>query len=447
MIVLVASIAAIAGFLFGFDEGVIAGAEESLSKTFSMSPSMAGFMTAAVPLGALLGAVVAGRLADRFGRKRILGGAAIAFLFGSLLAAIASSVFHLIAARLILGLAIGIAGMVAPLYISETADAKRRGALVATYQLAITLGIVSAYGVGYALASGGHWRWMFASGAIPAAVLLLGALSVPESPRWLALKGKTDKARANLMRLRKGDAAVVDAEMQEMLTVSKGEHVGRFSQLFSRAVRPAVIAALGLYLLQQLSGINAVIYYAPIIFSESGVDSGSSALLATVGVGAVNVLFTVVAMWLIDRLGRRSLLIIGFIGTALALGALAIAVAWDGPGSDTIAIASLLVYIAAFAISLGPVPHIMMSEVFPLSLRGHGMSTASVMNWGSNFLVVLTFPIALHAVGISVVMGFFGVVCVLGLLFSLRYVPETKGLPLEEIERRLEAGNLVRPTR
>jgi SP family galactose:H+ symporter-like MFS transporter len=446
MIILVACVAAVSGFLFGFDEGVIAGAEASLSKTFDMTPALAGFMTAAVPLGALLGAFIAGRLADRFGRKRILVAAACAFFFGSLLAAISSTVFHLIAARLILGLAIGVAGMVSPLYISETADAKRRGALVATYQLAITLGIVSAYGVGYALAQGGHWRWMFASGAIPALVLLAGALCVPESPRWLALKGKTEGARTNLLRLRKGNVSLVDAEMAEMLSVSAGEKVGRLSDLFARSVRPAVIAALGLYLLQQFSGINAVIYYAPIIIKEAGVSVASNALLATVGVGAVNVLFTVVAMWLIDRVGRRSLLFVGFIGTALSLATLSIAVAWGGHGSGYIAIFALLTYIAAFAVSLGPIPHIIMSEVFPLALRGHGMSTASVMNWGSNFLVVLTFPIALQAVGISAVMGFFGVVCALGLFFSLRYVPETKGLPLEEIERRLEAGNLVRPS-
>ncbi|MBT6204753.1 MAG: sugar porter family MFS transporter, partial [Rhodospirillaceae bacterium] len=424
MIVLVACIAAIAGFLFGFDEGVIAGAEESLSATFPMSPSLKGFMTAAVPLGALIGAFAAGRLANMLGRRRILIVAAIAFTVGSILAGAAGNLELLILARIILGLAIGVAGMVAPLYISETADAKRRGALVATYQLAITLGIVSAYAVGYVLAEGGHWRWMFASGAVPAVALLLGALRLPESPRWLALKGDMEKVRASLMRLRSNDTAAVEQEMTDMQAVSVGEHKSRWHDLFARSVRPAVIAALGLYVLQQLSGINAVIYYAPIIFADAGVDSSSTALLATVGVGVINVAFTVVSMWLIDRLGRRSLLIGGTIGTALSLATLAIAVAWDGPGSDYIAIGALFVYITAFAISLGPIPHIMMSEVFPLALRGQGMATASVINWGSNFLVVLMFPIALSAVGISWVMGFFGVVCALGLLFSLRYVPE-----------------------
>jgi len=220
MIVLVACVAAIAGFLFGFDEGVIAGAEKSLSASFPMTPAMSGFMTAAAPLGALVGAIFAGRLADRFGRRRVLIIASVTFAIGSVLSATAPNVEFLIGARIILGLAIGVAGMVAPLYISETADPERRGALVATYQLAITLGIVSAYGVGYILAEGGHWRWMFATGTVPAVILLLGALRVPESPRWLALKGNMDQARINLMRLRSNDAAVVDQEMADMLSVS-----------------------------------------------------------------------------------------------------------------------------------------------------------------------------------------------------------------------------------
>ena len=255
MIVLVACVATIAGFLFGFDEGVIAGVEASLEANFMMSPSLEGFMKAAVPLGALAGAVVAGRLSDALGRRRILIIAAITFAAGSVLAAVSPNVEVLIAARLVLGLAIGVAGMVAPLYISEIADAERPGALVTTYQLAITLGIVSAYGVGYALTNGGHWRWMFATGAVPAVILLLGALRVPESPRWLALKGDIERARANLARLRDSDGPEVEQELTEMMSVSTGHADSHWRDLLERSersVRPAVIAALGLYALQQL---------------------------------------------------------------------------------------------------------------------------------------------------------------------------------------------------
>ena len=445
MIYVVAAIAAMAGFLFGFDEGVIAGAQPSLTATFTLSPFMDGFMTAAVPLGALFGAVLAGRLSDRFGRRRVLLGASVVFFAGSLIAATAGSVAVLTAARVMLGVAIGVAGMVAPLYLSETADARRRGAFVATYQLLITVGIVTAYFADYLLEMLG-WRYMFACGMVPALVLFVGSLNLPESPRWLALRGDMARARASLVRLRGGDNAAVENELAEIQAVSTADtgH-GRWADLASRRLRPAAVAALGLYILQQLSGINAVIYYAPIIFKDTGVESTSADVLATVGVGVVNVVMTIVAMWLVDRLGRRRLLYIGLVGTVLSLAALAAIASWGGEGLAYLSVIAVMVYIGAFAISLGPVPHIMMSEVFPLSLRAKGMGVASVANWGSNFIIVLLFPVALAAVGISAVMIFFAVVCLLGLYFTLRYVPETRGVPLEDIERRLDENRLLVP--
>lgn len=443
MIYMVAAIAAMAGFLFGFDEGVIAGAEASLIQTFPMSPFVQGFMTAAVPLGALVGAVFAGRISDRYGRRKVLLVAAIIFFVGSLLAAAAQSVVELTVARLMLGVAIGVAGMVAPLYLSETADSRRRGRLVATYQLAITIGIVVAYFVDYILVEVG-WRAMFACGAVPALALFVGAIVLPESPRWLALRGRLDEARGVLLRLRENDAALVEAELANIASVTGGAPAGRWADLASRRVRPAVIAAFGLYILQQFSGINAVIYYAPSIFLSTGFESHSATILATVGVGAVNVAMTLVAMWLIDRLGRRKLLFIGLTGTALSLAAIAATAAWAGPAWSFLSVIALMFYIGAFAVSLGPVPHIIMSEVFPLALRGRGMALASIANWGCNYIVVLLFPVALASIGISGVMLAFGIVCTLGLIFTLRYVPETRGVTLEEIERRLDEGHLVR---
>lgn len=443
MIFLVAGIAAMAGFLFGFDEGVIAGAEESLVQTFPMTPFIQGFMTAAVPLGALFGAVLAGRIADRYGRRRVLLAAAVVFFVGSLLAAAAQSVVELTLARLMLGVAIGVSGMVAPLYLSESADSRRRGMLVATYQLMITIGILVAYFVDYILIEVG-WRAMFACGAVPALLLFVGSLVIPESPRWLALRGRIEEARAVLMRLRRGDTATVVAELASIDSVTHGQKA-RFRDLFSRRIRPAALAAFGLYVFQQLSGINAVIYYAPSIFANTGFESHSATLLATVGVGTVNVLATIVALWLIDRLGRRPLLFIGLSGTVVSLAAIAATVTWGGPEWAFVSVIGLMVYIAAFAISLGPVPHVMMSEVFPLALRGRGMGLASVANWGFNYVVVLLFPVALAGLGIGAVMAAFGVVCLVGIVFTLRFVPETKGVTLEEIERRLDAGNLVKP--
>lgn len=442
MIYFVAAIAAIAGFLFGFDEGIIAGAEESLMREFPMTSIVQGFMTAAVPLGALAGAVAAGRLADRYGRRRMLMAASLVFLAGTLIAATASGVAMLTAARVLLGIAIGVAGMVAPLYISETSDAARRGGFVAAYQLAVTLGILASYLIDYALDEGGGWRWMFACGLVPATALLAGSLALPESPRWLALRGHHVQAGQILTRLRGGDSAAAQRELAEIEAVSGEQQAGSWRELAGRRLRPAMIAALGLYVLQQLSGINAIIYYAPIIFKNTGFESQSAAILATAGVGTINVLMTIVAMQLVDRLGRRRLLFMGLGGATLSLGVIAASVAW---GADTGAISAvaLMAYVGAFAISLGPIPHIMMSEVFPLALRSKGMGLASATNWGCNFLVVLIFPVALGAVGIAPIMGFFAVVCALGIIFTLRFVPETKGVPLEEIEQRLDQGRLV----
>jgi sugar porter (SP) family MFS transporter len=443
MIYMVAAIAAMAGFLFGFDEGVIAGAEASLVQTFPMTPFVQGFMTAAVPLGALVGAVVSGRIADRYGRRRVLLVAAVVFFVGSLLAAAAQSVIELTLARLMLGVAIGVSGMVAPLYLSESADTRRRGMLVATYQLLITIGILVAYFIDYVLIEVG-WRAMFACGALPALLLFVGSLALPESPRWLALRGRTEEARAVLMRLRRGDAAAVDLELAAITSVAHHPK-GRFGDLFSQRVRPAAMAAFGLYIFQQLSGINAVIYYAPSIFANTGFESHSATLLATVGVGTVNVLATLVALWLIDRLGRKKLLFAGLTGSVVSLATIAATAIWGGPDWAFVSMIALMVYIAAFAISLGPVPHVMMSEVFPLALRGRGMGLASIANWGFNYIVVLLFPVALAGIGIGGVMTAFAVVCFIGLFFTMRFVPETKGVALEEIERRLDEGRLVRP--
>ncbi len=441
MIYFLAGVAAIAGLLFGYDEGVIAVASPSLEHDFPMSAMEAGFMTAAVPLGALLGALLAGKLTERLGRRMVLMLAASLFTAGAIAAAMVGSVTMLMLARLVLGLAIGVAAVVAPLYIAESAPLRIRGALVSTYQLAITAGIVLSYVTGLIIGGTGSWRVMFALGAVPGMAFLLGLLFLPESPRWLVLRNREADAAASLRRLR-GSNADVAVEIDAIRNVAAAEQrtTAHAPSMWAPWVRPALIVGAGLFFLQQLSGINAVIYYAPTIFQHAGLDSASTQVMATVGVGVVNFLVTILAMTLIDRWGRRPLLIVGFAGTAATMLLIAVAVLLPEMFPPWIVIAALLGYIASFAISLGPLPHLMMSEVFPLSVRGAGMSMASVSNWGFNFIVVFTFPVMLNTIGLAGAFTLFAVVCLAGIVFTLARVPETRGVSLENIEAHLRTG-------
>ncbi|MQT14425.1 sugar porter family MFS transporter [Segnochrobactrum spirostomi] len=445
MIYLIVAVVAIAGFLFGFDEGVIAGALHLLKSQFDIGPLAEGIMTSAVPFGAFFGALVGGRLAEPIGRRKLLVFAALLFTVGAALAAAAVSVQFLTAARLVLGIAIGIAGMVAPLYISESAPAQKRGMFVSVYQLAITLGILGAYMVGYLVSD--SWRLMFGLGMVPALALLVGILILSDTPRWLALNNRRDEARATIARIHgvAPNAAVVTEELAEIArTADQASRGSGLSALLTPMVRPALIVGMGLFLLQQLSGINAVIYYAPQVFQLSGFGSVETQVLATVGVGVVNVAMTVVGMGLIDRIGRRRLLMIGFAGTAISLGMIAVASTIDSPALHYVALVGLALYIASFAVSLGPLPFVVMSEIFPLHVRGLGMSIASLSNWGFNFLIVLSFPVLVAAIGLAGVFTIYALICVIGFIFAVRMVPETKGLTLEAIEDHLRSGRSLR---
>jgi MFS transporter, SP family, galactose:H+ symporter len=441
MIYFLAGVAAIAGLLFGYDEGVIAVASPSLQHSFPMSPLEDGFTTAAVPLGALVGAILAGKLTQALGRRRVLMMAAALFAVGAVVAAIVGAVWMLMIARLVLGLAIGVAAVVAPLFIAEAAPLNIRGAMVSTYQLAITAGIVLSYLTGLLLGGEETWRIMFALGAVPGIVFLIGLVFLPESPRWLVLKGRDADATASMRRLR-GPGADVTAEVAAIRANVEAEHrtAERAPSILAPWVRPALVIGTVLFFLQQLSGINAVIYYAPTIFQHAGLDGHTTQVMATVGVGIVNFAVTILAMGLIDRLGRRPLLIIGFIGTAVTLLFIAVAVVEQDVFPSWMVVVALLLYIASFAISLGPLPHLMMSEVFPLSVRGAGMSLSSCSNWGFNFIVVFLFPLMLATIGLAGAFTLFAIVCLGGILFTMALLPETRGVSLEQIEAHLRAG-------
>lgn len=445
MIYFVAAVAGIAGFLFGFDEGVIAGALHLLRVQFDITSTQEGVMTAAVPFGALFGALAAGRAVERFGRRAMLLFAAILFAIGAAFASASLGAEMLTGARLVLGFAIGIAGLVAPLYISESAPADKRGMLVSIYQLSVTVGILGAYLVGFAFDE--SWRIMFAIGIIPGVALFVGMFFLRDTPRFLAISGKPEAARTAMASLRgvpAGDPEI-ERELTEIEEVAEQDRGHRgWAELFGPVARPALIVGIGLFFLQQLSGINAVIYYAPTVFQEAGFSGASTQLLATIGIGIVNVAMTVVGMMLIDRIGRRKLLLTGFCLAALSLGVIAIGAATGAQSLDILAFAGLVVYIGAFAVSLGPLPYVMMSEVFPLNVRGRGMSIASLTNWGFNFVVVFSFPILVALIGLGGVFAIYAIICALGIVFAYRYVPETSGIELEDIEEHLRSGKPFR---
>jgi SP family galactose:H+ symporter-like MFS transporter len=436
---LATAISALGGMLFGYDVGVISGAILFIKKDFSLSPGLEEIVVSSVLLGSLVGAIGGGILADRLGRRRLLIITAVVFVLGSIGAALASGTAWLVVARIVAGAAIGIASFVGPLYISEIAPVAIRGKLVSINQVAITCGIVISYLVDYAFAGSQAWRWMFALAVIPAAAFGIGLMFIPNSPRWLAARGHADQALAVLNRIRPQEKVAGElGEIQHSLAQQKGH----WSELLSPLLRPAMIVGVGLAIAQQITGINTVIYYAPTIFKFAGLSSASAAILASVGVGVVNVVFTVVAMQLIDRVGRRPLLLVSLAGMALSLFALGLAFSLPQLFGSLgwIAVSSLMVYVGSFAVGLGPVFWLILSEIYPLRIRGRAMSVGTVANWGANLIVALSFLTLTQVLGRAATFWLYGVVSIGAWLFALILVPETKGRSLEEIEAHWRAG-------
>jgi MFS transporter, SP family, galactose:H+ symporter len=443
----ISAVSALAGLLFGYDTGVISGAILFVQEDFHLSTFQEEIVVGAVLLGAMIGAALGGRLTDRFGRRNVLIQVAALFMVGAVGTAFAPGTVLLSVGRVVVGVAIGIASFTAPLYISEISPANVRGKLVSLNQLMITIGILVSYLADYGLAASRGWRWMFGLAAIPALILLVGLAFVPESPRWYVKQLMHERAREVLLKIRK--PFEVDPELAE-IEGSLTQQQGSWHELLSPALRPALVIGIGLAIFQQFTGINTVIYYAPTIFQLAGLQSHSAAILATAGVGVVNVLLTVVALELLDRLGRRPLLLSGLIGMNLSLTLLGFGFLTQNPTPVLawISVICVMAYVACFAISLGPIFWLLIAEIYPLKIRSRAMGIATMANWGSNLLVALTFLSLLRALGRPWTFWLYALIGVVAWVFVLRLVPETKGKTLEQIEAgwRSHGRDLTHPS-
>jgi sugar porter (SP) family MFS transporter len=428
------------GLLFGYDTGVISGAILFISQELRLTPFLEGLVVASLLLGAAVGAASAGPLSDRLGRRNLVIIAAILFTIGAIGAALSPNVAVLVLFRVVLGLAVGTAALVVPLYLSEIAPTEIRGAISSLNQLNIVVGILLAFIVNALLANAEAWRWMLGLAAIPSLVLLIGMFFLPETPRWLVSQDRDEDARDVLRRSRNEEET--EKEIRDIREVEEQEE-GGLRELTASWVRPALIVAIGLAVFQQIIGINTIIYYAPTTLTNVGYGA-AAAIYANLIIGVVNVLMTLVAIWIIDRVGRKPLLLVGLVGMVASLTILGLStLLLSEPSSptDAVAVITLLClagFIISFAATWGPTVWVMLPEVLPLRIRGTAMGVAIFLHWIANFLVSQTFPSLLASVGPGPVFLGYAVIGVLAFVFVSAFVTETKGRSLEEIEADLQ---------
>jgi len=442
-------VATLGGLLFGYDTAVIAGAIGFMKAHFAMDAATEGWATSCALAGCVIGVAMAGWMSDRFGRRNTLILSALLFLVSAIGTAVPRTLTEFILFRIVGGVGVGAASMTSPMYIAEISPARFRGRLVSVNQLAIVSGMLVVYFVNYAIAGLGDatwnettgWRWMFASEAIPALALLVLMFTVPESPRFLSKQGKLDRARAVLEHVGGGKHA--DREMAEI-----SEALSHESPSLAQLLEPGMSIALGIALvlavLQQVTGINVFLYYAPEIFKGMAGAQADAALVQTIVVGAVNLTFTIVAIWTVDKIGRKPLMIVGSVGMGLSLTALGTAAALGR--SDVWLLPFILGYIACFALSVGPVTWVILSEIFPTKIRGRAMAIATFCLWVANFVVSQTFPMMdenewlIEKFNHGFPFFIYAAFCVVLTVFMIAVVPETKGKTLEEIEKQWMGG-------
>ncbi len=433
---------ALGGLLFGFDISVISGTIPFLQKYFVLSESAKGWVVSAALLGCVAGATASGRLGDRFGRRIILQICAIFFAVSAVGSGFAETVTGFVLYRMMGGLAVGGASVLAPMYIAEVSPAGIRGRMVSINQLAIVCGISLAYYSNYFLLKIGDesWRWMLASGAIPSVIFFISICFVPESPRWLVKRNHPEKADHILSKI--GNDIYAKEELKAIEGSLKEEvRQGKLKDLIKPEMRFVLLLGVFLAIFQQWCGINVIFFYAPDIFAKSNIGL-DSALFQTTLVGLTNLLFTFVAMWAIDKIGRKSLLLIGSSGMALSYLVVGYLMK-TGNTSGWMMMFFILLSIALYATSLGPVVWVVMAEIFPNRLRGTGMAVATFFLWVSCYTLTLTFPMIMSAIGGNGAFIIYSVICILGALITYKYLPETKGKSLEKLELELVGQKIV----
>ena len=429
--------ATLGSFLFGFQTAVISGALSFLEQEFRMNSSQEGIAVSIILLGAIFGVLFAGKLADSYGRKKAILLPSVLFTLGTIIVCLSSGLYSFMVGRFITGIAVGLISTTVPLYLAEIAPARLRGAFVCVHQLVVTMGILSAYLVNYSFADAGSWRSMFMVALIPSVFQFFLMLILCESPSWLLSQGLKEKADLALQKLRCDTR--VHMEDQPCIKSAKSKQKQTLTGLFRNdKIRYVLIIGIVLNMFQQITGINTVIYYAPKIFREAGFQTIDIAILAAIGLGIINVLATGVSVWLIDRMGRRKLLLLGLFGMLLSLQLLSSALFLKNGLTATLSVVALMGYIAFFAIGIGPVTFVLISEIYPLKIRGRAMGIAATTNWIFNFALSLVFLDLMRLMGSSGVFELFALLTLACIVFVYYCIPETKGKSLEEIESGLQ---------
>ena len=445
----IAFFAAITGLLFGFDTAIISGALKFVMRDLSINDTdivLQEYIVSAVPFGALIGATLSKMSSLLIGRKFSILVTSVLFSIGTLIAVMGNSVDTLIIGRFLMGLGVGLSSMIVPMYLSEISPPSIRGRLVFCYQLAVTIGLLSAFVTNYIFSSSENWRYMFLVGLFPSLLLLFGTFILPESPRLLVMKRKYSEARKVIAKII-GDSPLVDKQLEEIKSVNTSQ--SSFITLLLKPMAPVTILCILIFAFQQLSGINVIMYYSPTIYQKAGFAETSEQLLASLLNGLVFVIATAISTWIVDKVGRRKLFFVGSIGMFFCL--IMLGMIYNGIFDNYalksrmfLAISAILGHIVFFAVSLGPLPYLIMSELFPLKMKDSGMALASCSNWGFNVAVSASFLSLVNSFTIAYTFFFYAFCTFLGIVFGFLFMPETKGISLEQIEKNIFSGKRTR---